>query len=513
MMDINRPESNSCSFLFRLRVALRLILDLRSHDFRAAATFMRKSFSKDIFPVRLYRFFLWSLRQVFIVIPEAMTTVDFDRKISRTPFWLITENPLANHPWSSQPEANLPDECEVVVIGAGFTGAGCAYFWSKHKAKPMTVLEMDDPASGASGRNGGEIVMGRYLAMVKKTVSPYLEKVRPDLSENERDQLSLKFASTYTKSAYKNGEMIENTIREEGIACDYQRKGWIQGCEIEDQTALMESVRLGCEAGFDDWTTISPEEAKRRGGMIVECPAGFSRGTATFHPAKWVWSLLDIALRSSHVNLYTRTRVTRVEDAGDFYLVNTNRGRIKAKYVINATESYTAILHRQYGNLVHAVQTQNAYGEGGPNEMQPHIGLSNSRGFFGRQGDGISLGSDETPINYRNAGCNNPSRFITKYVISEIHRLFGQSKIHMTHEWSGTAGFTADEYPVIGLLDGKRQYIIGGMCGSGTAVSFNGARHVVQQILDLEGPDDYPCAYFAPTRILDPKNHPWPSSD
>ena len=53
----------------------------------------------------------------------------------------------------------------------------------------------------------------------------------------------------------------------------------------------------------------------------------------------------------------------------------------------------------------------------------------------------------------------------------------------------------------------------GGMCGSGTAVSFNSARHVVQQILQLEGPDDYPAAYFAPTRVLDPHNHPWPEID
>ena len=80
----------------------------------------------------------------------------------------------------------------------------------------------------------------------------------------------------------------------------------------------------------------------------------------------------------------------------------------------------------------------------------------------------------------------------------------------MTHEWSGTPGFTLDEFPVVGLLDGKGQYVIGGMCGSGTAVSFNGARHVVQQILEREGPDDYPVGYFAPTRLLDPENHPWP---
>jgi glycine/D-amino acid oxidase-like deaminating enzyme len=167
-------------------------------------------------------------------------------------------------------------------------------------------------------------------------------------------------------------------------------------------------------------------------------------------------------------------------------------------------------LHPQYGALIYPVQTQAAFGKGGPETMKPHIGLSGKRGFFGRHGEGVMVGSDATRVPAHRAGINNPSRFITKFLMGEIHKYFGRSRGHITHEWSGTPGFTADEFPVVGLLDGKRQYIIGGMCGSGTAVSFNGARHVVQQILGLNGRDDYPDAYFSPTRILDPQNHPWP---
>ena len=120
------------------------------------------------------------------------------------------------------------------------------------------------------------------------------------------------------------------------------------------------------------------------------------------------------------------------------------------------------------------------------------------------------VGSDASRLPPSKAGSNNPSRFITKFLMGDLHRYFGRSHVHVTHEWSGTPGFTVDEFPVVGLLDGKGQYVIGGMCGSGTAVSFNGACHVVQQILEREGPDDYPVGYFAPTRLLDPENHPWP---
>ncbi len=60
-------------------------------------------------------------------------------------------------------------------------------------------------------------------------------------------------------------------------------------------------------------------------------------------------------------------------------------------------------------------------------------------------------------------------------------------------------------------MDGHRQPIIAGMAGSGTSVSFNPARCVVNRILELtDEPDDYPPEYFAPTRLLDPRNHLWP---
>jgi len=462
-------------------------------------------------PMRLFRFLGWTLRQMFGAIPEALTTVTFDREVSRTPIWLAQGNRLANHPWAGDADACLPRQVDTVVIGAGMTGASCAYHWSKlASGKRLAVLEMEDPAWGASGRNEGLIVMGRYFAMVRDSVRPHLERVRPDLTQDRRNRLAEQFAAAYTRSAYRNADLIEQTIREEGFDCDYERNGWIQARDDVDQLALRESIAAGERVGFDDWTSLSPEQVWEKGGMVVDAPAGFSRRAACFHPAKWVWCLLERALDNGGVELFTRTRVLRVEDKGEGYRVDTARGSISARRIINATESHTASLHPQYGDFIHPVQTQAAFGEGGPEGMKPHIGLSGKRAFFGRHGTGSMVGSDASRLPPSKAGSNNPSRFITKFLMGDLHRYFGRSHVHVTHEWSGTPGFTVDEFPVVGLLDGKGQYVIGGMCGSGTAVSFNGARHVVQQILEREGPDDYPVGYFAPTRLLDPENHPWP---
>ena len=82
----------------------------------------------------------------------------------------------------------------------------------------------------------------------------------------------------------------------------------------------------------------------------------------------------------------------------------------------------------------------------------------------------------------------------------------------MTNEWSGTVGYTPDQYPIVGSLDGRGRYIVAGMCGSGSGVSFNGGRCIVNRILGLDDePDDYPAAYFAPSRLLDTAHHPWPA--
>ena len=112
-------------------------------------------------------------------IPDALTTASFASRVSRTSVWLSSDNPVANVPWSHTPGAEIPREAEVVVIGAGFTGAACAYHWSKQTAAGnMVVLEMNEASSGASGRNEGLVVMGRYYAMVKGTVEQHLARVR-----------------------------------------------------------------------------------------------------------------------------------------------------------------------------------------------------------------------------------------------------------------------------------------------------------------------------------------------
>lgn len=501
------------TLLARLQVACGLIWGLRRTDLQAARAFVRLKYVDQPFVVRWFRFVGWALRQAVCEIPKAMQCLTIDGPVSDTPVWLKDHNPLTNHPWADSPQAEFPKTAETVVIGAGFTGGALAYHWSKCASsdRQMVVLEMNDPASGSSGRNEGLVVMGRYFSMVRDAMYTHLKNVRDDLSDVNCFRLAEQFADRYCRAAYRNADLIENTVREERFDCDYVRAGWVQVREVAEQHALAESVQMAIESGYTDWTALGPDEAHRRSGIRVECPTGFSQSAASWHPAKWVWCLLQRAIQSDNVALFTRTKVTRVMRQGDHYEIHTERGMIQACHVVYATETYTPKLDGRLSGVILPVQEQAACGIAGLEEMPLRATVSGSWFFAGRHGRRVVFGSGGPRVSDDQAGRNRPSRFLTKFVAGELLRLFGAYKLFLTNEWSGTTGYTPDGYPIVGQLDGNGLYVIGGMSGSGSAIAFNAGRYVVNRILSIrDDVDDYPPEYFAPSRLVNPKCHSWP---
>jgi monoamine oxidase len=66
--------------------------------------------------------------------------------------------------WRTQPHEfdnyrsteGLPEECDIVIIGAGYAGASVAYHLLEDNPSPpsIVILEAREACSGATGRNG-----------------------------------------------------------------------------------------------------------------------------------------------------------------------------------------------------------------------------------------------------------------------------------------------------------------------------------------------------------------------
>ena len=185
--------------------------------------------------------------------------------------------------------------------------------------------------------------------------------------------------------------------------------------------------------------------------------------------------------------------------------IHTDRGVIRARCVINTTESHTASLFREFHGVLKAGQTQAAYGEIQGGTIRSGVAISSPGMFFCRLGgEGVLFGSDMSAVPDREAGRDQPSRFITRYVGAFLKSLFAIGRIDVANEWSGTVGMTLDEFPLIGLQDDRGLYIVAGLAGSGSGVSFLATRFVVFKILGLDGPDHYPEEFFSPRRFFKP---------
>ena len=71
---------------------------------------------------------------------------------STTPFWRTELHDLDSH----RSTAELPSECDVLIIGAGFSGAALAHYLYEDNPSPpsVVIVEAREACSGATGRNG-----------------------------------------------------------------------------------------------------------------------------------------------------------------------------------------------------------------------------------------------------------------------------------------------------------------------------------------------------------------------
>ncbi|MCJ8328375.1 MAG: FAD-binding oxidoreductase [Lentisphaeria bacterium] len=502
-------------FFLRCKVAIGLLFGLKFSDMKSARRMIQFRYSRYSIPVRLCKFLGWSLDQMWNEIPNSYHCVDLEGDIKDTPIWQDAENPLKGYPWTDKPDSEFPEEADVVVVGAGFGGSSIAYHWSKTEdEKTLVVLDGNEVASGAAGQNGGVLVMaGGHLHgyFVYETVIEYLEKTQPNLPEAERNTLAESFTDTYVNAMHASHEMIRETIEAEKLDVNYDRKGWVFFTDRENEHHVLASIKLAARLGHTDWEPRTAAEIKEKCGAQTDLDGAESLGSATWHPAKWVWAILGIAIKKPNINLYTQTLVDKVERDGEGYIVHTKRGKIRAKKVVNATEAHTVTLFKDFlepfPNLILPHKEQAMHAVGGPETMKTGVGVTGPLGWFGRlPSGGIIFGSDNTPVTADQLGHTKASRILTRIRLAKICRVWGQAPIKLTHEWSGVTSDTPDKYPVVGSLDGHHLYMLGGFAGAGSACSFIAGETIMKYLLDKE--DEvihHPQEFFSPFRFTDTK--------
>ena len=424
------------------------------------------------------------------------------------PFWHRKPNPFANY----QSTRVLPSRADIVIIGAGLTGAASAYYLRECK-KTVVVLEQGDPAGEASGRNGGnfellpENSVGTYEGLAPGRLA-FMKLRYPRVPHEVLRAISERQASLVLGLALRNRDALKETILNERIACDFSPRGWLHLATNErEEQGICDEVSLAAQHGqrIEIWS-----RSKIRSEFGIDAPylGRFIPGDGTYHPFKFVCGELNCALRSG-VSLYTRTKVKRiVTKSPDKHYVETDRGTLVAGRVIVATNAFTRELIPELGGI-EPYQSQILVTEHVPDRVRGRIVTSDSGPvFFNQPRDGardgraplIMGGGDDRPM--KNPYSRRRSLAMHAHLVARrdsfYPELLGQPP---SAEWVGPMAFTPDGLPCIGFLR-PGVVIAAGYNGYGGSYTTSAGHAAAEMVLTDTIPDTIPDEIFSPRRLI-----------
>ncbi|KAI5459482.1 FAD dependent oxidoreductase [Mariannaea sp. PMI_226] len=416
-------------------------------------------------------------------------------------FWQSEPHPLANHqsPWPTAP-------VDVIIIGSGVTGTNLARnLLAKRPNLKVVVVEARSLCSGATGRNGGHIkTMAFAVWEDRKRAYGIQEAIR--LSAFERSHLD-----AMTVAARDNG--IEcDAVFTEGIDAYYDKK------TFDKALAALEDMRVHAPHLAAQYTVYTERNHLRQIMKLSDrCIGAIGVPSASIWPYKLITGLMGRLIQEGKVNVQTNTVVRSVDDVtGDeFATVHTDRGTIKARHIVHATNAWIGHLLPELRPFVspvrgNVVQYAPAITHGSKSGTSSALGLDSQYSFWLRYAEKdydylIQREQGDVVVGRANTG-RRTTGDDSETDLSPMAHLRGfahevaalpspTASANIQHAWSGILGFTEDGAPFVGKLPfpgRSHQWVSGAYHGIGMTKAFRTAEMMSYLMLGIEVPEEYP---------------------
>jgi len=370
---------------------------------------------------------------------------------------------------------------DVAIVGAGFTGLWTAYALQQLSPElRIAVIEQEIAGFGASGRNGGwasALFPQDDLALTRRVGLPAALAMRAAMNQAVDD--------------------IGAIASDHGWDIDWAKGGTVVAARTPAQLSAMRAdLTAQHDAGLSVETALLTASELRAITRMSDALGGtFTSHCAAIQPAKLVRNLAR-HLVDAGIHLYEHTPATALEPG----VVRTTRGDVRARYVVRATEGYTARLPHYRRHIVPVSSLMIATEPLG-DDVWDEIGLADRTTFsdgrhliiYGqRTADGrIAFGGRGAP--YRFGSIVDPRSEIN----AGIHGMLGRTLVELfpvlrgakiTHAWGGALGIARDWWASVGFDRRTGLGWSGGYVGDGVTTSYLGGRTLAALITDTPDP-------------------------
>ena len=386
----------------------------------------------------------------------------------------------------------LPHRVDVAIVGSGYTGLNAA-LQTIRGGRSTVVFEAGVPGQGCSTKNGGQI---------STSIKPSLEK------------LSAKFGTQSGIAIRQEGEnalnWIGDLITSEKIDCNFSRVGRYHAAHTQKHYELItrDAEKVNRSEGIEAFAVPKNEQLKELGSDVYHGGVVFPRH-ASLDPGKYHRGLLQRVIDAG-VDVFGQCAVLDIEQTPDGFVITTQKGKVKARDVIIATNGYTSNLTPwlqkrviPIGSYIIATDVLDPVMV---NELFPTNRIASDTCkviyYYRTSPDrkrilfGGRVSATET----------NPLLSGPK-LLKDLYRIFPQLEgTKISHSWTGTVAYTFDEMAHTGQHNGI--YYSMGYCGSGVSMASYLGMRLGQKVLGLvEGKTAFDDLPF-PTRPLY-NGRPW----
>ncbi len=372
--------------------------------------------------------------------------------MSNKSLWQATANDLKRRPVQQGEET-----CDVVIIGGGFTGLSVAYHLQQRNVKTV-VLESNTVGSGASGRNGGEVLIG-YVMSMQELAGKYGHDIAKQMFQMSLDSIDL----------------IEDIIQKEGIQCDFFRNGNLLAAYKPSHLDGMRREQEFLYKNYQFETNIVEKQ-----DMHTEMDSDFYHGahidekSAIFHPLNYCLGLAN-AVEKGGGTIYEHSEAINIKRVShDRVIVETNNGRVIAKQVGMFVNAYTTDVHKRIKKSIVPVESIVLATETLPKELCSNLIKHNRAAsdtknllyYFRLSADNrMVFGGSGRTTSKRDA-----RRLFENLQAGMVDVFPALKDAKVDYKWSGKVGFTVEKIPYIGQLDDGTHFAFG-YAGHGAAMS------------------------------------------
>lgn len=405
-----------------------------------------------------------------MAIPAGQVRFAEDFKIA--PYWWDA----APRPSGQRPP--LPATADVAVVGAGFTGLSAALTLAR-AGRSVVVFDAGVPGFGASTRNGGQVGSGNQKFPVA-TLEAMHGKAK---------------AHALLREGQAMLDHIARLVADEGIDCGFVRCGRFRGAmtpgHYDAMARDLEALDRVIDMGF---ATVPRHAQHAEIGSDFYFGGSLLPNDACLHPGLYHQGLLE-RVAAAGATVAGETAVQAIDgcavqtvggSVAPGFTVRTAFGSLRCRDVVVATNGYTDRALPYFRDRIVPIESAVIATEPLPpalmHELMPkrrvHGCTARVFHYFRPSPDGTRMvwGGRVARLVARTA----PKAF--HHLYQDMCSVFPQlAGVALSHGWVGYVGYSYDELPHLGVVDGIHYAV--GYCGTGVSRSTYFGHKIARRLL------------------------------